>query len=76
MKVAIAKVHENLFSGDAISITAPTIEGEMTILSKHEPMVTTLKAGKLVVRTAEGVKEYEVIEGVVEVSNDQVSVLL
>jgi F-type H+-transporting ATPase subunit epsilon len=59
-----------------ISLTAPTVEGEMTILSKHEPLVTTLKEGKLVVRTIEGIKEYEVTEGVLEVSHDQATVLL
>lgn len=76
MKVTIAKVHENLFSGDAVSLTAPTVEGEMTILSKHEPMVTTLKEGTLTVRTATEVKEFPVTDGVLEVSHDQATVLL
>ncbi len=76
MKVVIAKVHENLFSGDAVSLTAMTEDGEVTIMSHHEPFVANLKSGKVTVRTSEGAQSFEVAQGVLEVSNNQATVLL
>ena len=76
MKVTIAKVHENIFSGEAISLTAPTTEGVVTILAKHEPFVATLKSGTVIVRTTEGEQSFPTEDGVLEVSGNQATVLL
>jgi F-type H+-transporting ATPase subunit epsilon len=76
MQVTVAKVHENLFSGDAISVTVPTSAGEVTILGKHEPLVAPLKSGTIIVRTASGEHTFAVESGVLEVSADQTTVLL
>lgn len=50
MHLVIAKVTENIFNGDAQSVTVPGAAGEMTILGGHEPLITPLKAGTIVVR--------------------------
>ena len=76
MRVTIAKVHENLFAGDALSLTAKTTEGEVTILPKHEPFVANLSSGTVIVRTAQGDQKFDVLGGVLEVSNNQATVLL
>ena len=76
MKVTIAKVHENLFSGEALSLTAPTTEGEVTILPHHEPLVANLKKGSIIVKTQAGQQIFEVLDGVLEVSGNQATVLL
>lgn len=76
MFVTIARVHENLFSGQAVSITAPGADGELTILSTHEPLVVPLTKGIITVRTAEHGEVYECEGGVLEVSDNQVTVLL
>ena len=76
MRVVVARVHENLFDGEALSLSARTVEGEVTILPKHEPYVATLAPGAVVVRTEEGNKEFDVESGVLEVSNNQATVLL
>jgi F-type H+-transporting ATPase subunit epsilon len=76
MHVTLAKVHENIFSGDAVSITLPTAAGEVTILPKHEALVSTLKPGTITVRTTAGTQTFPVETGVLEVSSDQVTVLL
>lgn len=76
MIVTIAKVHENLFAGEADSLTADTTEGEVTVLGHHEPFVANLKPGKVTVRTKSGVKTFDIEGGVLEVSNDQTTVLL
>jgi F-type H+-transporting ATPase subunit epsilon len=76
MLVTIAKVHENLFSGEALSLSARTTEGEVTILPKHEPFVANLVAGNVTVKTENGTQKYEIAGGVLEVSNNQATVLL
>ena len=76
MRVTLAKVHENVFAGEAKSVTIPTTAGEVTILPKHEPLVSTLKPGTITVRDEAGDHTFSVDSGVLEVSYDQVTVLL
>lgn len=76
MQVNVAKVHENLFTGEAKSITLPTTSGIITILAKHEALVSPLTSGTITVRTDHGEQSFPVETGVLEVSNDQVTVLL
>lgn len=76
MRVVVAKVHENIFDGEAESLTAPTSAGEVTILSKHEPLVATLKKGTLRIKTQNGEREFAVEDGVLEVSSNQATVIL
>ncbi len=76
MHVTVARVHDNLFSGEALSLSVTTTEGQVTILPKHEPFVANLKKGNVVVKTTEGSQVFEMENGVVEVSNNQVTVLL
>lgn len=76
--LTIAKVGENLFDGEAISATFPGAEGVFTVLANHEPFVSSLKDGPIVVINADGQAhriENEGI-GVVEVSKNQATVLL
>ena len=75
--LTIASVGETRFDGAAVSVTIPGTAGECTILAHHEPLVTTLKAGHIVVREGEGEpKTYLVESGVVECSDNRVVVLL
>jgi F-type H+-transporting ATPase subunit epsilon len=74
--LVITSVSGALFDGQAESATVPGIAGEMTILSNHEPLVTTLKPGKITVRTGDEKKEFDVESGVVECSGGRVTVLL
>ena len=76
MNVTIAKVHENLFSGEALSVHVKTTEGEMTILPKHEAFVANLVPGIVSLKMAAGEQKFEIDGGVLEVSNDQVTLLL
>jgi F-type H+-transporting ATPase subunit epsilon len=73
----IASVGESKFDGAALSATIPTSAGEITILPHHEPLVTTLKEGTIIVRTsAEEPKELHVESGVLEMSGNRAVVLL
>jgi F-type H+-transporting ATPase subunit epsilon len=76
MKVVISKVHETLFSAEAESLSAPTTDGVVTILGHHEPLVATLKSGTVIVKAKDGVHDFIVEGGILEVSGDQATVLL
>ncbi len=76
MHVTIARVHENLFNGEAESVSVPTTGGEITILKNHEPLAATLKPGTLTVRSGGETQSFTVEYGVLEVSGSTVTVLL
>lgn len=76
MRIVIAKVDEVLFEGEADSITVPGSAGEMTVLGHHEPLITTLKAGMITVRSEAGKKEFKADSGVLEVNAKGATVIL
>jgi F-type H+-transporting ATPase subunit epsilon len=76
MHVVIAKVDEVLFEGQADSLTVPGAAGEMTVLGHHMPLVTTLKAGEILVRVGSEEKRFAVQGGVLEVRADGATVIL
>ena len=77
MNLVIAKVNETLFSGEAESVTLPGSAGELTVLSHHEPLITTLKEGTIVVRIkGEPEQTFAIVGGVLEVRADGATVIL
>ncbi len=65
-----------LFSGDVVSVIIPSVEGEMTVLAGHAPLVATLKAGIVFVQTTESNgKEFFVNGGLVEVNQATTTIL-
>ncbi len=76
MRVIIAKVNENLYDGEATSVTLPGSEGEMTVLPRHMPLITTLKHGVITVRSEHGEQTFPVEEGLLEVHQDGATVIL
>ena len=65
-----------LFSGDVVSVIVPSIEGEMTVLAGHAPLVATLKAGIVFVQTSgSNGKEFFVNGGLVEINAASTTIL-
>ncbi|MFN3671594.1 MAG: F0F1 ATP synthase subunit epsilon [Bosea sp. (in: a-proteobacteria)] len=65
-----------LFSGDVVSVIVPSIEGEMTILAGHAPLVATLKTGIVFVQTNDSNgKEFFVNGGLAEVNASATTIL-
>jgi F-type H+-transporting ATPase subunit epsilon len=65
-----------LFSGDVVSVIVPSIEGEMTVLAGHAPLVATLKAGIVFVQTTgSNGKEFFVNGGLVEINAASTTIL-
>ncbi len=69
------------FDDDAYSVVLPTTDGEITVLSQHEPLMSALKPGIISIRKSAGDNEsklehYATYGGVVEISSDKVRVLV
>ncbi|HEY9585336.1 MAG TPA: F0F1 ATP synthase subunit epsilon [Candidatus Paceibacterota bacterium] len=77
MKLTISKIDEVLFSGEAESVTVPGAAGEMTVLSHHMPLITTLKAGKVIIKQKEGKhEEFSIGSGFLEVGKTETAILI
>ena len=75
--LTIARIGENLFDGEALSVTLPGEEGGFEVLAGHEAFVTPLSKGMAKVGLEDGSKQtFEIEKGIAEVSNNQVTVLL
>ena len=75
MTVDILTPDTTLFSGEATFVGLPGSDGSLGILNNHAPLVTTLKAGQVVVRAKGGEQTFDVNGGSVEVLNNVVTVL-
>lgn len=79
LHVHIAKVDKVLFSGEALSVTVPTKEGELTILEHHMPLCSVTKEGRIVVHQKDDSNSvfFDIDKsGILEVTAQKVSVLL
>lgn len=77
LHLIVSSVSESLYDGPAISATLPGAAGEMTILPNHEPLISTLKAGKITVRIPNtGDKTFDIQSGVLEISGGRAVVLV
>lgn len=74
--LVIASVGETRYDGRARSVILPGAAGEMTILPHHEPLVTTLKSGRIKVTDTAGEHVFDISDGVVECSGNRAIVLL
>jgi F-type H+-transporting ATPase subunit epsilon len=74
--LTISKVNERVFHGEAVSATFPGSEGEFTVLTHHEPLITLLAPGIIIVRTQDETLEFAIEKGVFEASHGQVTVLI
>ena len=75
LKLDIVTVEKVVFSDDVDIVIAPGLEGQLAILPKHAPLMTTLTAGELAAR--KGSEEYSmaISGGYLEVRPDRVIVL-
>jgi F-type H+-transporting ATPase subunit epsilon len=75
IRLEIVTPEKLAFSDEVDSVVVPGAEGEMGILPSHAPIVSTLLPGELRY-LKQGREDYLAIgTGIVEVSNDRVSVL-
>jgi len=76
-KLTIARVDEPVFKGEAIQVTVPGIEGEMTILANHEALISPLVAGTIHVTKADNTTEsHHIDNGTIEIANNTATILI
>ncbi|TVR40406.1 MAG: ATP synthase F1 subunit epsilon [Cryomorphaceae bacterium] len=76
MHLEIIKPESKVFEGEASSVVLPGIDGSLGILNNHAPLITTLRAGTIEVKTAEGKQHsFEVKGGTIEMLNNKLTVL-
>jgi F-type H+-transporting ATPase subunit epsilon len=77
LQLTISRVDGAVFSGEVRGVQVPGIEGEMTILAHHEPLISPLRPGVVTVTTADGSHEtFSVANGTIEVSLNQATILI
>jgi F-type H+-transporting ATPase subunit epsilon len=75
IRCEIVSQDRTVFTGDVDIVVLPGAAGEMGILPKHAPVLTTLKFGIIKVRKAGKEEIFTVAGGVAEVQPDIVTVL-
>jgi F-type H+-transporting ATPase subunit epsilon len=72
MKVLVISPERIVFDGDADSVTAPAVDGELGILAHHAPLIALLGRGD--VRLGDG-RRFAVEGGFLQVAEDVVRVV-
>ncbi|MBP6977036.1 MAG: ATP synthase F1 subunit epsilon [Lentimicrobiaceae bacterium] len=76
MKVEIITPDKTIFSGEAILVQLPGIDGSFEVLKNHAPLITILKTGEIKIQGKdEKIQMFTINGGVVEVLKNKVLVL-
>ncbi len=75
-KLSIVSPIGEIFEDTVDSIAVIGTEGAFEIYSKHEPLISTLKAGRARVRQADRVTAYDITSGILEVDPEHNVTLL
>lgn len=75
IRCEIVSQDRTVFEGDADMVILPGAGGEMGVLPRHAPVLTTLKYGVVKVRRAGVESIYAVAGGVAEVQPDLITIL-
>jgi F-type H+-transporting ATPase subunit epsilon len=78
----MAKIHfslvapeRELFAGEVDQVDAPGVEGDFGVLYGHEPFMTTLRAGEVVVRTGAARRVFTIEGGFADVTPESFTLL-
>jgi len=77
MNIEIITPDQTIFTGEAILVQLPGIDGSFEILDNHTPMISALKKGEIKIRENKNVDEkyFDINGGVVEVLKNKVLIL-
>ena len=76
LNVELVSPEKKVWSGEAVSVSARTLEGDLGILTDHAPLLGVLVDGKVVIKGTDGsTNEFNVSGGFLSVSNNRVSIL-
>jgi F-type H+-transporting ATPase subunit epsilon len=75
LHLEIVTTDRTVFEGEVDMITVPGGGGEMGILPHHAPVLSTLKAGELRVKTDGQTQEFAIGGGFIDIHNNRVIIL-
>ncbi len=75
MILNILTPEEKVFSGEVDLVQLPGLDGLFEILNNHAPLIAALKEGLLKFKNGNTNTEFNIKSGIVEVLNNNVSVL-
>ena len=75
MLLEIITPDKKLFEGEVSSVTVPGKSGKFQMLNRHAPVISALKKGKIKIKTAQGIQQFDVNGGVVEMQKNKIIVL-
>lgn len=74
MKLTIVTPEKTIYDGEAVSVAVPGTKGAFEVLDNHAPIISSLQGGIITVKTADGVQEFTVRSGFIEVARNSVSI--
>ncbi len=75
MLLEIITPDKKLFEGEVSSVIVPGKNGKFQMLNRHAPVISALKKGKIKIKTSQGVQQFDVNGGVVEMQKNKIIVL-
>ncbi len=70
IKAKIATPEKEIFNGDLNKIIISTSTGEISILSGHEPLISTIESGQIIIEKEDGQREiFSGFNGLVNIEN-------
>lgn len=76
LQVELVSPTERVWSGEAIFVSARTVEGDLGILTDHAPLFGVLVDGAVSIKGSDGaITTFNVSGGFLSVSNNRVSIL-
>jgi F-type H+-transporting ATPase subunit epsilon len=72
INVTLSTPEKELYKNTAKKVTISTANGEISVLAGHEPLMTVIQAGQIVIENLEGNREiFSAFSGVVNIENDK-----
>jgi len=75
MQVLVATVEREVYRGEADFLVAPGAAGELGIMPRHSPLISSLTSGELRITNGDNVDEVFVSGGFMEVQPDMITIL-
>lgn len=74
--LTIISLKEILYDGTAVSVSVPSVDGELTVLKNHIPLITLLKSGEIKVKTDNKEQVLSIQKGLLEVNQNRTTILI
>lgn len=76
MHIKVITPDQEVFEGEIVQAKFPGLSGNFEVLKDHAPLISTIAKGDLILKTDEGLKEFLVDGGVLEVLQNKITVLI